>query len=663
MKSQITPLMDFLVNCKENLTVPLYQRNYDWTLEQLAVLLKDIREAGLRGKDHFVGSLFFVEDLQGGEAILDVLDGQQRLTTLMLLLAALSRADPEFQMRGKDALYHRNPKGEHTMPRFVPVDLWATTYQKILDGIPRLPEDNMAKNYRYLEKQVKLRPKEVEKGLEHLVCNILTITSEEEPQKIFETLNATGVNLTEGDKVRNFLFMNSTRKEQRIFYQNYWQELEKAVDWDMTGFLQDYLVLFSEENPEKKQVARKFQDYVRTGGFKKQELFSHLLKIGERYKQLLHPEIAPPALGPTLTRLNILGTSVAYPYAMELLGLLETGKLKESDVAEAFEILENWFFRRMITSQNTPSRDFLVKVHFTIKNYDGTLENYPEKLKYALLSHTKSYRIPGEREFLQGLTTRDLYRGKQKNAKYLLERLENHGTRETRDIYGGYEKDIYTIEHIMPQNLSPQWKEDLGENWEHIHKTWLHRVANLTLTGYNTGYSNRSFYEKTTMDHGFAQSPITLNRWIGRQPKWTLKELEERNEWILHTAKEIWPEITTDYAPPEKVTQEAALGEREALIGKIPLDYTFQGQKTYCDNWLAVVQSLSTVLGTKEKGTNNSQKAVEKLEKLFEEKGIPKDSLLITVKENPLWKFWVAVVKELAPIFGERFKNDIPESQ
>lgn len=163
-------------------------------------------------------------------------------------------------------------------------------------------------------------------------------------------------------------------------------------------------------------------------------------------------------------------------------------------------------------------------LHREIVRYDGTEDNYVEKLKYALLSKKERARFPDDEEFKAAFAERPVYLMNSKNKIYILERFENFGTSEDKDVYRHCDDGTYSIEHIMPQHLTPVWQKELGDDYEQIHELWLHRMANLTLTAYNSKYSNSSFTEKKTMQNGFDDSGIRMNTWIAKKDKWTLSQ-------------------------------------------------------------------------------------------------------------------------------------------
>lgn len=190
---------------------------------------------------------------------------------------------------------------------------------------------------------------------------------------------------------------------------------------------------------------------------------------------------------------------------------------------------------------------------------------------------------------------------KGKNKIYLLERLENNNTVEDKDIYRHFEQETYSIEHIMPQQLTQAWINELGEDYEQIHETWLHRLANLTLTGYNSKYSNSSFAEKRDMENGFRQSGLRLNAWIGQQEHWGLRELEQRNQLLMETALKTWPLPETDYKPAQKQLDSCTLEDDIELKGRTIMRFAYKNAEQPVSTWIDMMEAVLKILHTEDR--------------------------------------------------------------
>ena len=240
-------------------------------------------------------------------------------------------------------------------------------------------------------------------------------------------------------------------------------------------------------------------------------------------------------------------------------------------------------------------------LHNEIKRYDKSEDNYVEKFKYALLSKKEKARFPDDDEFAIRFTERPVYQMNSKNKIYILERLENSGTAEDKDVYSHCDDGTYSIEHVMPQHLTPAWVEALGDDYEQIHEIWLHRIANLTLTAYNSKYSNSTFEEKKTMKNGFEDSGIRMNTYIAKMDRWTLAELEERNQCLMGRAIEIWPAPMTTYKPEEKQLDSYTLDDDATLSGRLIARFSYKNTEQPVTSWVEMFQKVLQILYAEDK--------------------------------------------------------------
>ena len=296
-------------------------------------------------------------------------------------------------------------------------------------------------------------------------------------------------------------------------------------------------------------------------------------------------------------RLNRLETTVTRPFFLEVLRLLDENTMTLPQVTEVFHCTETYLFRRSICDlpTNALNKIFLL-LHREIVRYDGSEMDYVEKFKYALLSKRERARFPKDREFIEMFSHKQVYLMNSKNKLYMLERFENFGTAEDKDVYRHCDEGTYSIEHIMPQHLTPVWQRELGVDYEQIHEQWLHRIANLTLTAYNSRYSNSSFAEKKTMEHGFQDSGIRMNAWIAQKDRWTQEELQERNDYLMGRAVKIWAGPESSFKPAQKQLDAYTLEDEAELTGRQIARFSFKNAEQPVTSWvemyLKVIQTL-----------------------------------------------------------------------
>ena len=396
--------------------------------------------------------------------------------------------------------------------------------------------------------------------------------------------------------------MGLPSKEQEDYYEKYWNRIEVCTKYDVSAFIRDYLSVKQQTITQQKKIYINFKDYVQLGNIETKQLLTDMLIYARRYQILLEGNSGSSTLDACIDRLNRLETTVTRPYFLEVLRLYDEKKLSLVQVTEIFLITENYLFRRTICDlpTNALNKIFLM-LHREIIRYDGTDTNYVEKLKYALLSKRERARFPDDEEFKTAFEVRPVYLMNSKNKIYILERFENFGTSEDKDVYRHCDDGTYSIEHIMPQNLTPVWQKELGDDYEQIHQHWLHRMANLTLTAYNSKYSNSSFTEKKTMQNGFDDSGIRMNTWIAKKDKWTLTELKERSEYLMGRALTIWAAPVTEYKPEEKQLDTYTLEDEGELTGRLIAKFTFKNTEQPVTSWVEMFQKVIQILYSEDK--------------------------------------------------------------
>lgn len=616
MKGSECRLIEYMEGSKKRFIIPVYQRNYDWKTENCKQLYDDlIKVIKNKRRSHFFGSLVSVYEPSGRNTEFLVIDGQQRLTTVSLLfLAMYNLIDagvivPNDSSLGKqiyeDFLVDKY-QPEETRIKLKPVKNDQKAFGKLFSSVDEhIRESNLTTNYNYFYERIQKQEITIDE-LFDAICSLeiinITLNNEDNPQLIFESLNSTGLDLSEGDKIRNFILMGLPSKEQDEYYDKYWNRIEECTKYDVSSFVRDYLSVKQMVIPSQKKIYISFKEYVELQSIEVEELLKELLAYAKRYEILLYGGTKNKVLDSCIYRLNRLETTVTRPFFLEVLRLYDEEKLDMSQVADTFLITENYLFRRTICDlpTNALNKIFLL-LHREIIRYEGNDVDYVEKFKYALLSKKEKARFPDDEEFSAGFTERQVYQMNSKNKIYILERLENFSTAEDKDVYGHYDDGIYSIEHIMPQHLTPAWVKSLGDDYEQIHETWLHRIANLTLTAYNSKYSNSTFEEKKSMKNGFEDSGIRINTYIAKKDKWTLAELEERNQYLMGRALEIWAAPTTAFKPVEKQLDSYTLDDDTSLSGRQIARFSYKNTEQPVSSWVEMFQKVLQILYAEDK--------------------------------------------------------------
>lgn len=616
MKGSECKFVKYMEGSDKRFVIPVYQRNYDWKTENCKQLYDDLVKIIKGGrKSHFFGSLVSVYNPDGHNEEFLIIDGQQRLTTVSLLFLAMynlidkGTITPE-TANLKQRIYEEylvdKWKPEDTRIKLKPVKNDQKAFGKLFDDPDEhIRESNLTVNYEYFYERIQKEEITIDQLYDAICClEIINIRldKDDNPQLIFESLNSTGLDLSEGDKIRNFILMGLPSKEQEDYYEKYWNRIEVCTKYDVSAFIRDYLSVKQQAIPQQKKIYTTFKDFVELTKMKTEPLLSEMLAYAKRYQTLLEGNTGSKELNACIYRLNRLETTVTRPYFLEVLRLYDESKLTISQVTEIFLMAENYLFRRTICDlpTNALNKIFLL-LHREIVRYDGSEENYVEKVKYALVTKKERARFPGDEEFSQAFVDRAVYQMNSKNKIYILERLENYGTAEDKDVYRHCDDGDYSIEHIMPQHLTPVWQKELGDDYAQIHETWLHRIANLTLTAYNSKYSNSSFTEKRTMENGFDDSGIRLNTWISKKDKWSLPELEERSEYLKGRALTIWQMPVTEYKPEEKQLDSYTLEDEGELTGRLIAKFTFKNTEQPVASWVEMFQKVIQILYEEDK--------------------------------------------------------------
>lgn len=616
MKGSECRIIEYMEGSKKRFVIPVYQRNYDWKTENCKQLYDDlVKVIKNNRRSHFFGSLVSVYEPSGRNTEFLVIDGQQRLTTVSLLFLAMYNLilndvvvpeDASLGMQIYEDFLVDKYQPQDTRIKLKPVKNDQKAFGKLFDRADEhIRESNLTMNYNYFYDRIQKQEITIDQ-LFDAICSLeiinITLNNEDNPQLIFESLNSTGLDLSEGDKIRNFILMGLPAKEQEKYYEKYWNRIEECTKYDVSSFVRDYLSVKQLAIPSQKKIYISFKEYVELSSSGAEDLLKDLLAYAKRYEILLNGSTKNKTLDACINRLNRLETTVTRPFFLEVLRLHHESKLDISQVTDVFLITENYLFRRTICDlpTNALNKIFLM-LHREIIRYDGTDADYVEKFKYALLSKKERARFPNDDEFAIQFTDRQVYQMNRKNKIYILERLENYGIAEDKDVYSHCDEGVYSIEHIMPQHLTPAWVKALGDDYERIHEIWLHRIANLTLTAYNSKYSNRTFEEKKTMKNGFEDSGIRMNTYIAKKEKWTLAEIEERNQYLIGRALEIWAAPSTEFKPREKQLDSYTLDDDTNLNGRLIARFSYKNTEQPVTSWVEMYQKILQILYSENK--------------------------------------------------------------
>ena len=556
MKASEATLLDFLRKSSQ-FSVPIYQRTYSWTDRECQQLWDDIIRAGSNPNIlvHFIGSIVYIEEglsIVTEHSPLLVIDGQQRLTTVTLILEALARhiGDSEpvngFSARKIRNYYLLNP--EEDGERAFKLLLTQTDKQSLLNLVQQkqLPPEyslRLKDNFDFFDKTIEaLSEQELSNlchGLSKLMIVDIGLTREyDNPQLIFESMNSTGRELSQADLIRNFILMGLESEHQKQLYQDYWRPMELAFGQEAYGthfdaFMRHYLTFKTSDIPNVRKVYEAFKAHalspeIAAAGV--DALVADIHLFANYYCGMALGQESDSLLANAFQDLRELKVDVAYPLLLELYHDYKEELLSVEELECIVRLVESYVFRRAVCSIPTNS------LNKTFSTFGRTLkkDRYVDSVQAQFLLLPSYRRFPNDDEFRRELAVRDLYNFRSRS--YWLRKLENYDRKERVPV------DEYTIEHILPQNenLSPPWREALGSEWQRIQETWLHTLGNLTLTGYNAEYSDRPFVEKRDIQGGFKESPLRINEDLRTLDKWDEPAIQARAERLSEKAAHVW---------------------------------------------------------------------------------------------------------------------------
>lgn len=568
MKATEAKLLDFLKKSPQ-FVIPIYQRTYSWTARECRQLWDDILRTGRNDKltAHFVGSIVYIEkglsNLTSLEPML-VIDGQQRLTTVTLILAALARALDQLDENKREPVDGFSPRKVRNYYLLNPEEEGERHYKLLLsqtdkDSLisivggsapPKEASLRVSENFALFESLIGECKGDLTalcKGLAKLVVVDIALNRDQDnPQLIFESMNSTGRELSQADLIRNFILMGLEPQLQTQLYSQYWRPMEvdfgqEAYGTHFDAFMRHYLTVKTGEIPRQDEVYEAFKTHARSPAAAQagvEALVKDIRDFARYFCAMALGAETDTELKLAFHDLRELKVDVAYPFLLELYHDYTTGTLPKPEFAEAVRLVEAYVFRRAICAIPTNS------LNKTFATFTKALkkDRYLESIKAHLLSLPSYRRFPGDDEFKRDMQTRDLYNFRSRS--YWLRRMENHGRKERVPV------DEYTIEHILPQNenLSAAWQSALGPNWQSVQENWLHTLGNLTLTGYNSEYSDRPFKEKRDMAGGFKESPLRLNKGLGQLEQWNEEAIKARAKSLAEMAAGVWesPKLPTD---------------------------------------------------------------------------------------------------------------------
>lgn len=553
-----------LLNTSRQFIVPIFQRNYSWQKSQYEQLWFDILRASKfkEKQNHFIGSIVYIDmgTPAGRPQQLLLIDGQQRLTTISILLCAIKDYVQKFNLETKlinlakiknQFLYNSDEIDEDRYKLLLNVQD-KETYIKLIDNTiftVNKPATNIIKCYEFFYERIEDFIKEygqideIYAGIFKLSLVSISLDKDSDnPQMIFESMNSTGKDLSQTDLLRNYLLMDLTPEKQTRLYKTYWKPMEELFGEDIYKndvnkfdyFIRDFLTLKSDTGYICKinNVYENFKRYYLDNNCEKFAVLKDLFTYAKYYARIDLLQEKDDELKLYWQEFKKLDSHVVYPFLLKLYDDYSRQILIKEDFKKILQVVISYLWRRAICEipTNSLSKTFATLYQAVDK------EDYVNSVIKAFVFKSSYKRFPSDYEVREKLQTKDIYHFRLR--KYLLEALENYYHKEPIDLNTAN----YTIEHIMPQNIEHNlsWQQMLGEDWQEMHSLYLHTLGNLTITGYNAEMSNKSFVEKVNGESGFKHSHLKLNESIAQSDVWNKKAIQRRTNILTDIILKIW---------------------------------------------------------------------------------------------------------------------------
>ncbi len=611
MKATELKLIDFLRKQETQFVIPVYQRNYDWTFKQCSKLLEDIisiaEEAG-ENDTHFIGSIVFIQKgvYNSGLNQLVIIDGQQRLTTIMLLWIALFHKAKEFgQEKVADKIKNmyliNQYLDDEEKVKLKPTENNAQALSNLLSHHNSFDDldDSLTinQNFKYFFSKInKENLSIIEQGIGRLIFVEISLEKgKDDPQKIFESLNSTGLALNQADLIRNYILMDLEYKLQEKVYKNYWLPIEEFTknletsENELSDFIRHFLSFKLRDVPSKSKVYETFKkNYKITDEIELEKLLQEIKTYAQYYHYLVNPELEKDKnINKHLKFINQLEISVSYPFLLEVYHDYSTKVIDTQTFIEVLELVQSFVWRRFICDLATNSLNkIFLRLYLAVKDKS----KYIEELQRYLVKLTSTQRFPNDIEVKRELEYKNIYKLQSKNRMYLFYRLENYNNNEPVQIE---DNEKITIEHIFPKTPSPVWKSLVSEqDYKELSEKYLDTLGNLTLSGNNSALSNKSFAEKRDLEHkGYKDSKLFLNKFLAQQNQWNVEILKKRLDVLTERFKEIWKYPGS--AILEDTDNEINIFDIDNPTGELLEYYVFDGKRVITNTFKDILRNIS----------------------------------------------------------------------
>lgn len=606
-------LNDYIEPNKKQYCIPVFQRDYAWTEEQCTKLFEDIVMAYKKDRPHFCGS--FVYAPLGSKKHIDsyiIIDGQQRFTTLYILIKAL--ADSADDDRDKDALqrylynedkFDRYGLDEKSKLKLKPVKTDNDQLLLLMSGkIEQMDKSRRGiiyHNYMLFMQLIKSFLEEssansvlmINDGIEKLICADIRLDTDDNAQEIFERINSTGIKLGLADLIRNYILMTDTDQER--LYEEYWLTVQNLLpDKLLDNFFIDYLNMKSDGFVKESEAYKSFKQVYVEGKYDNEKMLQEILHYAKQYYVFCYGSSDFGAeVNKALAGLRKLKQTTVYLFLFRVFDDYENGIINKNELARVLKMLLSYSIRRLVCEIGSNTLRGLYKTLYgRVFEQKENKNTYYDSLVSFFLQQTSKNTIPSDNEFVTALQEKNLY---SKNAlcKYLLCAIENQG-KETLDT------ENLSIEHIMPQNknLSMSWQKMLGENWQSVHEKYLHTLGNLTLTGYNSELGDKPFEKKKEKLEETITHIAVLYSDVKDKSEWNSVNMEKRAKRLAEIILKLFPieqpKTKIEFTDPRYKLY--TLANPDDATYKTVNYFEFLGERVNVSSFAEMVRSIAQIL-------------------------------------------------------------------
>ena len=587
MKASETTFQPIIEGTKQYV-VPLFQRPYSWTKKEWDVLWDDLVWLceNNEPKSHFIGSIVTMPTISVPQGISKYLliDGQQRLTTIFVLLivlrdlAKISESGGQLADEIQVTMLVNQFKKDDDFFKLLPTQVDRDNFKNLIKGDAQKLNNPLNDCYIYFERKIKQTGLEIGNLAKVITTRLssvgIVLDFDDNPHLVFESLNAKGRNLTQADLIRNYFFMRIHVDEQEKYHLKYWEPMQSALGDELTEFVRHYLM---KDGSFVKQNEIYFTLKDRIGQSDAIQALRDMSSYSAYYKKIIDPlNEADKNIRSYLSRLNRLEVTTAYPFLLNCYRDYEDGRLAQNDFLETIKVIENFIIRRFVC--NIPTNQ-LNKIFPSL--YSQIIIRNSSNFVDGVRQNLQSRDYPKDAEFRQRLVDAKLYGAGERLAKtkFILETLETAHDHKESPVF-----ENLTVEHVMPQTITESWKQHLGDDWQADHELYLNVLGNLTLTAYNSELSNAPFLMKKQY---LIKSHLELNKYFGQFIAWRKENIEDRSNYLAIKALKVWR-----YFGDESVQTTTS----SEVTGKIPKSVTILGTKLSVSSWRDVLTATLSTL-------------------------------------------------------------------